>query len=162
MERPVRVAELLAALRTQAPAGYAIALHVKFSTPTFLFQTYPEDWAAYYSENGLVMQDPTVLWGFYNEGHAIWADLAAEDEKGILTKAAEHGLVHGFTTALVRGDSRSLAGFARADRAFTQDEIAEISQTVAILHDLTANSQAMPKPVADALRALSVNQSHSI
>lgn len=159
MERATQVAGLLSELTHASPAGYAIALHVTFATPSFLFQTYPAEWSAYYSVNGLVIQDPTVQWGMQNVGHVDWADLAADDPADVLGKARAHGLRHGFSFALIEGDSRSIAGFARGDRPFTAQERAEISAKVTQLHTLTANPKAMPKAVADALHALAVNQS---
>lgn len=55
-------------LTENAPMGFAVAHHIRLTTPSFLFQNYSQDWISYYSENGLVMSDPTVLWGFENEG----------------------------------------------------------------------------------------------
>jgi LuxR family transcriptional regulator len=52
---------VLSDLMTLAPTGYAAALHINFTTPAFLFQTYPTDWLAIYSQQGMVMKDPTVL-----------------------------------------------------------------------------------------------------
>jgi len=160
MERAAKVAETLSALKRLAPSGYAIALHVNYTTPAFLFQTYPAGWSVEYSAKGLVMHDPTVQWGFHNEGAIDWADLAEQDGEGVLRRAAAHGLRHGFSAALVEGESRSMAGFARKDRPFTGDERDVITAMLADLHALTANWQAMPKAVLGALKALSVNQAN--
>lgn len=161
MERTLQVAEILAAFRHQAPAGYAAALHMKFTTPGFLFQTYPSGWNAEYSAQGFVMEDPTVHWGLHNEGHVLWSDLTGNDPAGVLARAAAHGLTHGFTAALVREGTRSLAGFARGDRPFEEAEIAAIIDGLERLHTLTADAGAMLRPEAAALRALAVNQTQT-
>ena len=59
-EKDKLVQILLAELKEIAPAGFAIALHVGFNSPKFLFQTYPSKWLKEYSENGLVMNDPNT------------------------------------------------------------------------------------------------------
>jgi len=42
MTRTLSVAALLHELDHRSPAGCAIALHIRFTTPTYLFQTYPK------------------------------------------------------------------------------------------------------------------------
>ncbi len=79
----LRTVERLTAL---APSGYAIALHVRFTTPTFLFQTYPREWIEVYTQRGYVMSDPTVMWGFSNTGRVRWSDLADQDSAGMLAQ----------------------------------------------------------------------------
>jgi LuxR family transcriptional regulator len=105
-------------LKTIATAGFAPAFHVRFTTPTFLFQTYPKDWLDYYSQNGLVMSDPTVMWGFENTGAVDWAALQANDSAGVLAKAAEYGLKHGATYATEIDGSHSIGTFARTQTVF--------------------------------------------
>lgn len=137
------VASQLAILEENAPSGYAVGLHVRFTSPTYLLQTYPAKWNEYYSAQGLVMRDPTVAWGFSNEGTIRWSALKADDAAGVLDGAAEHGLVYGATAAVLAGGSRTMAGFARADREFTDAEIALLADAVAQIHELTADEDAM-------------------
>jgi len=149
-------------MKRLSPGGYAVALHLSYSAPAFLFQTYPPEWSTFYAENGLMLHDPTVQWGVANLGYVDWADLADKDPQGVLIRAAEHGLHHGFSAAVLEGDSRSLVGFARSDRAFTQAERDALIGAMSHLHEVTLDHQAMPKAQADALRALAVNQSLSV
>lgn len=151
-----RFTSILDELRLHATAGYAIALHVRFTTPTYLFQTYPEVWSEHYSAAGLVMQDPTVAWAFQNTGTIRWSDLAAQDAAGVFAAAAAHGLVHGVTLSLDRAGSRSLASFSRGDRDFTDAEIAAILPLAEELHDLTTAGTRLPEATHDHLRRLSV------
>lgn len=147
-------------LRALAPSGFAMAFHIRFTTATFLFQTYPKDWSDVYSQNGYVMQDPTVMWGFTDLGHKRWSDMLADDPAGMITKAAEHGMRYGFTLAGERDGSRSIASFTRDDRDYTDAEIAEISATFDNLQDVTRNLDNLSPETHEALRQMSVNYTH--
>lgn len=103
-----QISEMLGNLQDKSPAGYALAFHVKFTAPTYLFQTYRTDWLEYYSQNGLLMQDPTVMWGFQNVGTQRWSALAQDDTSGVLEKAAEYGMKFGATVAVDIEGKRSL------------------------------------------------------
>ena len=52
-----RILDRLAAL---GPGGHAMALHIDFTTPRYLLQSYSKGWAAHYAAQGLVMKDPAV------------------------------------------------------------------------------------------------------
>lgn len=160
MDTPPRIAAVLGDLLRQSPSGYAMALHVQFTTPTYLFQTYPETWTDHYSAAGLVMQDPTVAWAFENVGTIRWRDLMAADSAGVLAAAAGHGLTYGFTYSQDRDGSRSLSSFSRADRDFTDDEIAAICALTDELHDLTANGASLTDETRAQLRRMSVRYTH--
>lgn len=154
------IPKTLADLMEVAPAGFVTGLHIRFTTPTYLFQTYPKAWVEEYSRDGLLLRDPTVAWVFANEGHITWDELAPQDEFGVFARAAAHGLHHGLTVSLFRGGSRSLGGFARSDRAFTPEEIERIEAAMIKLHDITDSVQALPEGVRESLRRLSVAFTH--
>ncbi|MCH2076966.1 MAG: autoinducer binding domain-containing protein [Rhodobacteraceae bacterium] len=137
------LASQLAILGETSPSGYAVGLHVRFTSPTYLFQTYPPAWNEYYSSQGLVMRDPAVAWGFSNDGVVRWSALADQDPGGVFEKAAEHGLAYGVGAAVLSEGSRTLAGFARSDREFTDEEMALLHEVVAAMHALTADEDAM-------------------
>ncbi len=151
------ISKTLLDLKNAAPVGYALAFHIRFTTPTFLFQTYPKAWAEYYSQNGLVMSDPTVAWGFENLGTQRWSDLADQDTAGVMTKAAEYGLRFGVTVAVDVDDSRSISSFAREDREFSDAEINQLQAAVVSLHALTAKISELSPDTAQKLRKMSVN-----
>ncbi len=161
MDEPSRIAHLLGDLQFRAQTGYAIALHVRFTTPTYLFQTYPEAWSDHYSNAGLVMQDPTVAWAFEHVGIIRWRELAGADTAGVLAAAARHGLTYGFTLSQDRGGSRSLSSFSRGDRDFTDAEIAAIADIADEWHDLTAGGDSLPQGTRDELRGMSVRFTHA-
>ena len=122
-----------------APSGFAMAFHVNYTRPAFLIQNYPSEWTRIYSARGFVMADPTVKWGFENVGNIRWSDLVALDSEGVLAAAAEHGLIFGLTHVVDNGGTRSMTSFARADREFSEDEVAQIATEVDAIH---ADSQA--------------------
>jgi LuxR family transcriptional regulator len=160
MDTPPRIASVLGELQKHAELGYAIALHVRFTTPTYLFQTYPEDWSEYYTSAGLVMQDPTVAWAFEHTGTIRWRELTDADTAGVLRAAADHGLTYGFTLSQDRGGSRSLSSFSRPDRDFTDAEILGITDLADELHDLTADGNSLNAETREHLRRLSVRFTH--
>lgn len=151
---------ILRRLRQRSPAGFAIALHVEFTTPKYLFQAYDKDWLNHYSSKGLVMHDPTVRWGFDNTGAIRWSDLAEDDPMAVLTQAAEYGLRYGLTVAVDAAGSRSIASFARSDREMSDLDIAAISADVACLHKVTGDPASFTPAMHETLRQMSIFLTH--
>ena len=142
------------------PSGYAIALHIRYTTPAFLFQTYPKEWMEYYSQNGLVLHDPTVRWGLANTGTEYWYALRDDDATGVFDKAADFGLRYGFVRALMHDKSRTVASFARGDRDYSADEVERISEILDLLDQKTANPDSLPVDEHAELKQLSINLTH--
>ncbi len=145
------------ALMALAPAGFAMAFHVRYTRPAFLIQSYPTDWIEIYSARGYVMTDPTVRWGFENEGSVRWSELAGQDAEGVFAEAAQHGLTYGLSHAIDAGHSRSMASFARGDREFDDTEIAEIADRMDAIHNATDATLALGGKTATAIRRLPVH-----
>src|SRR5690606_17509996 len=122
----------------------------------YMFQAYPRDWLDRYAREAMLLQDPTVHWGFANVGAVLWRDLVAIDPHSVLARATEHGLRHGATIALVNEGSRSIASFARADRDPNPAEIARLSEDLTTLHALTRSMQRLSPAMDEVLRRLSV------
>lgn len=89
------------------------------------------------------MRDPAVAWGFSNDGVVRWSALADQDPGAVFEKAAEHGLAYGIGAAVSTGGSRTLAGFARTDREFTDEEMTLLHDVVAAMHALTVDESAI-------------------
>ena len=151
------VTETVEGLVSAAPSGFALAFHINFTTPKLLLQTYSRDWVKYYSENGLVMSDPTVLWGFENDGTKRWSELADLDTANVLIAAQEYQMNYGLTCAVSGGDTRSIGSFARADREYDDAEIARLKDAMETLHSLTASGEAMTSCTIAELEQLSVH-----
>jgi len=154
----LEICEILGELGEMAPAGYAIGLHITYTTPKFMFQTYKREWLEYYSQNGLIMADPMVAWGFENSGTCRWSSLT--DPQGVMAKAAEFGLKYGVVCADNSNDSLSIAGFARGDREFDDAETEKVATTLARLHSETADAGALDDSTVKQLHAMSVLVTH--
>ena len=139
-----------------APAGYALAFHIRFTAPRFLLQTYPKAWTTYYSLHALVMADPTVTWGFTHDGWCRWSDLT-DDPSRVMERAADHGLKYGIVCALETDGSRSFGSFARSDREFDTAEIEELGSILRDLHAATLNVENLSPETVAALHKMSVH-----
>ncbi|MDG1376566.1 MAG: autoinducer binding domain-containing protein [Yoonia sp.] len=161
MAQQDEIRNTLARLKELASGGFALAFHVRYTTPSFLFQTYPKPWLDYYSQNGLVLSDPTVAWGFENTGAIRWSVLAHSDTADVLKKAAEFDLNFGLTCAVEDGPHRSIGSFSRTDREFTDAESALLVAEMAKLHQLTADLKTLSPETAAQLRMMSVQFTHT-
>ena len=156
-----RIEQEMGRLTELGSCGFAIAFHVRFTTASFQLQTYPTAWLEVYSKEGLVMQDPIVAFGFSDEiGVRRWSDLPGADGSPVLGRAAEHGLNHGAAVVVATGDSRTVAGIARSDREYSDEELAELEEIIARLHEITSEDGEMSDAARDELRRISIEQNH--
>lgn len=142
MELKVQAEAKLNLMRDHSSAGFAIGLHLAFTTSKYIIQTYPADWMEEYSKQGLLLADPTVRWGVENLGAIHWSDLKDIDEAGVITLAAKYGLNHGVSIAIERGGSRSLGSFAATEAKFDDDSIGKLTNALEALHDITKDVEA--------------------
>ncbi len=161
MDKRASIAGLLAELTELCPGGFALALHIKYNAPTFLFQTLPEKWVQHYSKHGFVIRDPAVHWAFENTGFIRWRDLAQNDPTGIMEQYRVYGLTYGFTGSIHNDHSRTLAGFARSDRDYLDVEIDEIMHLLEDLDVLTAGIDVLSAKDKAALQAMSIRLTHN-
>ena len=124
----------LARLKRLAPEGYALGLHIRFASAHIMVQTYDPDWIARYTSRGYMMCDPLVSWGFSTTGSVRWSEMNHPDPHDVLGQAADFGLAYGVAVSVGPTSSRSIGGFARRDREFTDEEIGQIHDTVDMLH----------------------------
>ncbi|PVA08025.1 autoinducer binding domain-containing protein [Thalassorhabdomicrobium marinisediminis] len=150
----------LETMEAMSPSGFAIAFHIRLTSPDFLFQTYPKAWTDTYSEKGYVMVDPIVRWGLSETGSKRWSSLKHLDDHDIFAQSQEHEMGFGVAISTETDGSRSVAGFARNDREFTDEEIEELSRCVKHLHDLTASKTGMSDDLRARLHDLSVKMTH--
>ena len=160
MTKRASIAALLHDLDRRSPAGFAIALHIRFTRPTYLFQSYAKRWMEHYSSAGFVMHDPVVRWGLQNVGRIRWSELESIDSGGVLESAKDFGMMNGVGIALVISGSRSIGGFARADREFEEDEIEELEDALARLHRATIGLERLSARDQEALVQLSIRLTH--
>lgn len=144
-----------------APKGFYLGLHIRFAAPLIQHTTYPADWSDFYSANAYALRDPTIAWGFSTTGACRWSALPIPDPFNILKDAADYGLAFGLTVSFGPINSRTIASFARSDREFTDDEIAEISATIRRLHEITEPPESLTKAQKDALRCIAEGDRHA-
>ncbi len=149
------ISALLAQLRSFCDRGFALAIHIRYTRPTLLFQTYAQDWADNYSEKGYMLSDPVVGWGLSNTGWVAWADLVANDTVGVIADAVAHGLTNGWTYAVGPASSRTIAGLPRSGAPFTPQERAEMAAIVDEIHALTDGFDSFSPAFQERLRNLS-------
>jgi LuxR family transcriptional regulator len=147
------VAKLLGRLRVLCDQGFALAVHIRYTRPTLLYQTYAQEWADHYSEKGYMLSDPTVHWGLANVGSMDWDKLADRDPEGIIQAARDFGLTNGWTYAVGPAASRSLGSMTRTT-PFTEDQRAEIRAIIDEIHDLTEGFDHFTPKLQQALRTL--------
>ncbi|SFC87218.1 autoinducer binding domain-containing protein [Tropicimonas isoalkanivorans] len=161
MNHTREVHDILAEMQGLCTAGFAVALHVIFTTPRFLFQTYDPVWAKVYSEKGLVMRDPTVKWALQNDGMIDWQDLEDDDPAEVIRQAREHGIEYGFAASVCQNDSRSIGSFTSKDGAFSEEVKQSLMTLFRRLHEITNVDEDTEDTLSDLLKRLSVELTHA-
>lgn len=153
-DKEPEIAQLLGDLGAICDTGFALAIHIRYTRPTLLFQTYAQTWSDHYSEQGYMMTDPVVRWGLTNTGSVIWDTLRDQDPEGVITAAVAHGLTNGWTYALGPTGSRTIAGLTKSGAAFTPDQTAKAIAIVNAMHDLTEHFDQFSPARQENLRRL--------
>lgn len=151
----------LAKLSKLAPRGYALGLHIRFASASIMVQTYDRRWIEKYTEKGYMMCDPLVSWGFGNEGVVRWSELNIPDPHKILEQAADFGLRYGIAVSHGPTSSRTIGGFAREDREFTDEEMQVIEQTVHVLHVESTPPNGLTTAQREALKLVASGSRHT-
>jgi LuxR family transcriptional regulator len=144
-----------------APAGYAVGLHIRYVSPLIMVNTYPEAWQEVYTAKVYGLRDPTLAWGLSHSGTRRWSQIGLLDPFGFLIEAAQYGLKYGMIASIGPMSSRTIAGAARSDREFNDDEIEHIYRIVQRMHDLSEPPARLSRPQADALRCIAEGDRHA-
>jgi LuxR family transcriptional regulator, quorum-sensing system regulator SdiA len=161
MGRNQVIDDLLVELGQEAPAGYYLALHIRFASPLMMFQTYNPDWIDRYTQNAYALRDPLVAWGISRTGATRWSDIDLPDPFGIMNEAAGYGLKYGVCISCGPMSSRTIASVARADREFTDEEISAISGTVLHLHHETQPPDSLTHAEIEALQVVASGERYA-
>lgn len=148
-------------LDTYAQAGYFLALHIRFTSPVMMFQTYNPAWIDHYTENGYVLRDPMTAWCFSTTGTTRWSNRRIPDPFGIFKKARTFGLNYGATFSHGPIKSRTVCSVARSDREFEDGEISQILDIVSNLHDMSDPRQRLTKAQTQALKCIADGMRHA-
>ncbi|WP_176438445.1 autoinducer binding domain-containing protein [Actibacterium lipolyticum] len=152
------MANLLKKLAQYCDTGFALAIHIRYTRPSLLFQTYDQAWNDYYSENGLMLSDPVVRWGLQNTGYVLWDDLMDDDDAGVLAKAKSFGLNNGVTYATGPISSRTISGFTRNGPPFSKEELDAMNAIVDEVHELTQGIENFSEEEINALREIDLSE----
>jgi LuxR family transcriptional regulator, quorum-sensing system regulator SdiA len=144
----------LAKLTDMAPAGYALGLHIRFASAQIMVNTYDPRWIEIYTQRGYMLCDPLVSWGFGTEGVVRWSALDHPDPHKVMEQARGFGLIYGLAVSHGPTTSRSIGGFARGDREFTDAEVDAITDLVRVLHRESTPPDHLSGPQIEALRLI--------
>lgn len=161
MGRNQVIDDLLVELGQEAPAGYYLALHVRFASPLMMFQTFNPDWIDRYTQNAYALRDPLVAWGISRTGATRWSAIDLPDPFNIMAEAASYGLKYGVCVSCGPMSSRTIASAARVDREFTDEEIAAISGTVLHLHHETEPPDNLTRAEIEALQVVASGERYA-
>lgn len=154
MSQIEEIRQNLARLSRICDTGFALALHIRFTRPTILYQTYPPEWIRFYRENGFMLSDPVIRWGLRETGFIRWSDIQDEDHAGVMDHAASYGLKYGVAFTLGQPSSRSITGLTKSVDDFSGAEVDEMIATVTRIHELTETVADLPPEELEAIRAL--------
>jgi LuxR family transcriptional regulator, quorum-sensing system regulator SdiA len=150
-----QMSELLERLAAFSDSGFALAIRIRYTSPTLLYRTYPQGWIDHYTENGFMLSDPVVHWGLRQTGMVDWASLINDDPNGVLQSAIAHHLLNGVTYSTGLETCRTISGHTRSSGPFTPAEREEIASLVDAAHALTEGFETLSKAEQEALRTLS-------
>ncbi len=151
----------LARLRRLSPTGYALGLHIRFASAHIMVQTYPAAWIERYTSQGYMLCDPIVSWGFGTTGSARWSELEFPDPHNVLLQAKEYDMHYGMAVACGPTSSRTIGGFARSDREFSDAEMSQILTTVELLHTEATPPDSLTAAQRHALRLVASGSRHA-
>ncbi|WP_300512905.1 autoinducer binding domain-containing protein [Aliiroseovarius sp.] len=154
MGKNLNIEDLTNELGELAPKGYFVGLHIRFAAPLMTFQTYPQAWTDHYTQHAYALRDPLIAWGISRTGATRWSDIDIPDPFDIMAEARKFGLVYGVSISCGPMTSRTVAGIARADREFTDEEIAELSGIILRLHTETEPPDNLTGAEIEALKVV--------
>lgn len=151
----------LAKLTELAPVGYALGLHIRFASAQIMVNTYDPRWTEIYTSRGYMLCDPLISWGFGTEGTARWSELNHPDPHNVMEQAKAFGLKFGVAVSHGPTGSRTIGGFGRSDREFTDTETAAIAELVHLLHRETEPPEHLSTAQVEALRLIAKGYRYS-
>lgn len=138
-----------------SPVGYYVALRIGFAFPLAEHNALPNGWVDFYTRQNYMLDDPVMRWLHSHSGAVRWSEIRLPDPRGVMKEARRHGLRFGaaicFDDPGPKGQ-RSFGSFARADREFTDDEIAVLAAKLEWLHVAMAPPTNLTKAELEALR----------
>ncbi|NDW54057.1 LuxR family transcriptional regulator [Aliiroseovarius sp. PrR006] len=161
MQPKTDLSESLSRLDKLAPSGYGIGLHIRNGTPYMMLRTYAPEWSVKYVDEGYVMVDPLVFWGVQNEGAIRWSEMDFPDPHHVLDQAATYGAKFGVAISIGPLTSRSIGGFSRSDREYTDAEVQHLLNVATELHYNTQPPESLTPAQRAALQLVAKGFRHA-
>jgi LuxR family transcriptional regulator len=138
-------------LRILAPQGFVFVHNLGLRGPEFVHSEYPVEWQREYESRNYMWADPILLWSMLNRGDRRWSEINSIDLRGVMSAARRYRLNHGaiFCRGAVK---KSVLSLARADREFTDEEMALLSSMVGKLVEDASLDMAINEAEAETLR----------
>ena len=134
-----------------APLGFGLGLHIRFASPLISLYTWSAEWQERYTSQVYVLRDPMIAWAFAKKGACRWSECPLPDPFGVVNEAASFGLKYGASISCGPLSSRTIAGVARDDREFLDEELERIRLIVEDLHIRTEPPERLTKAQQEAL-----------
>jgi len=106
-----------------------------------------------------MQSDPLVVWGVSNQGCTRWSSLTVPDPNEVLKQARGFNLNYGIAVSCGLPTSRTIGGFAKADREFTDQEMQDVHEAVLHIHNETAPAANLTDTQVAALRLVASGKS---
>lgn len=151
----------LSRLKRMCPSGFALGLHIRFASARIMVQTYDPRWIELYTARGYMMCDPLISWGIGSTGCVRWSEMNHPDPHDILGQAMEFGCRYGVAISEGPTGSRSIGGFARGDREFTDAEMQALAETMKALHRASTPRTDVTKGQRHALRTIAAGHRYA-
>ena len=148
-------------LAVLAPRGYSVGLHIRFTAPLMMFQTYEKAWLDHYTAHGFVLRDPMVAWGFSSTGSCRWDNPGLPDPFHLFAEARRFGLNYGVTISCGPIKSRTIASFSHGERNFTDAEVGRLADIVHALHEMTEPPEELTSAQVEALKCIAGGDRHA-
>lgn len=147
--------EELTALNRLAPTGWIIGVNVSTYTGAELIHTtYPDAWRSLYEEKNYFFGDPIAMWSMTGTGSVRWSEVRFPDLRGIMKEGRQFGLNYGAAFARKTNGKRNFLTLSRADREFTNEEIAAVDAKFNVWSDLFGFRASLTAKEIAVLRCL--------
>ena len=137
-----------------SPLGYTAGLHIRFAKPLYFRSTYTKAWQDEYNSKQYALRDPLVFWGISKTGRTRWSEITLPDPFGVMSKARDHGLIHGAVVSCGKLTSRTIVGISRDDREFTDAEMDDVAEITEGLHQVAEPPADLAEDDLEALRVM--------
>lgn len=138
-------------LRVLGTQGFVFVHNLGLRGPEFVHSEYPVEWQREYEGRNYMWSDPVLIWSMMNRGDKRWSEINTSDFRSVMIAARKHQLNHG--AIFCRGAiKKSVLSLSRADREFTDEEMALLSSMVTKLVEEASLDTALAEAEIETLR----------